>query len=412
MTRFAPFILLLLFVFSSCSNNSNITIETFKVRKGDFKIDLTETGELNATKSLNITSPSISWEFGMLKINQMVEDGTEVIKGDTVALFDPSEVYKVRIDATAEMEIAMAELEKLKAEQALKIEELEADLKINRISYQIAELQLKQAKHESEVAKKEIQLNLEKTQIDLDRANDEIDNQKKIHREEEIQAELKIKQLAAKVTAANETLQKLTIISPGNGIAIVGKNWSTKNKWQVGDQPWSGTPIIQLPDLSEFKVEADINEVDIAKIKVGQDAEIRLDAFSDKVFRGKVASVATLAKFKDDEKAKIKVFPVIIILEDASDELLPGMTVSSRIIIDLIPGVLFVPAEAVFQNGSYDYVWLKSGGQFKKKEITVGQANTDYIIIEKGLEEGDVIALSPPVEEEKEEEKKTQPSND
>lgn len=412
MTRLIPSLLLLLFVFNSCSNKSDIAIETYRVQKGDFKIDLTETGELNATKSSNITSPSISWEFGMLKINQIIEDGTEVNIGDTVALFDPSEVYKVRIDATAEMEIAMAELEKLKAEQSLKIEELEADLKINRINYQIAELNLKQAKHESEVTKKEIQLQLEKTQIDLAKANDEIDNQKKIHREEQIQAELKIKQLAAKVSSANETLQKLTITSPGKGIAIVGKNWSTKNKWQVGDQPWSGSPIILLPDLSEFKVEADINEVDIAKIKVGQDAEIRLDAFSEKVFKGKVVSVATLAKFKDDEKAKIKVFPVTIILNEVSEELLPGMTVSSRIIIDLIPDVLFVPAEAVFQNGSSDYVWLKSGGQFKKKLITLGQANTDYIIIEKGLDEGDVIALSSPVEEEEDAKTKTQPSNE
>lgn len=395
---------ILLTIFTACNNSTDPIIETYTVKKGDFKIDLTETGELNATKSLNITSPAISWRFGMLKINQITEDGTEVSKGDTVALFDPSEVYKAKLDAMAEMEIAKAEFEKQKAEQSLRIEELESDLKINQINYKIAELQLKQATHESDVAKKEIQLNLEKTKIDLDKAQIEIDNQKKIHKEEEIQSQLKIKQLLTKVHEADLTINKLTIVSPGNGIAIVGKNWTTDNKWQVGDQPWSGTPLILLPDLSEFKVETDINEVDIAKIKVGQKAEIRLDAFSDKIFTGKITSVATLAKFKDEKKSKIKVFPVGIILDEVSKELLPGMTVSTRIIIDVIPDVLYIPAEAIFKNGSEDYAWVKSGSQFKKKKIVVGLSNTDFVIVEQGLDEDDVIALSAPEEEKEEKE--------
>jgi HlyD family secretion protein len=393
---------ILLTIFTACKNSSNTIVETFNVKKGDFKIDLTETGELNATSSLNITSPAISWRFGMLKINQIVEDGAEVNKGDTVALFDPSEVFKAKIDAMARMEIAKAEFEKQKAEQSLRIEELESDLKINRINYQIAELQLKQATHESEVTRKEIQLNLDKTKINLDKAKIEIENQKKIHTEEAIQSQLKIKQLKANVNEADLTINKLTVVSPGNGIAIIGKNWSTGNKWQVGDQPWTGTQLILLPDLSKFKVETDINEVDIAKIKVGQKAEIRLDAFSEKIFTGKVTSVATLAKFKDENKSKIKVFPVGIILDEVSKELLPGMTVSTRIIIDVIPDVLYIPAEAIFKNGSNDYVWAKSGSQFKKKEIVTGLANTDYVIIEEGLKEDDIIALSPPEDEDKE----------
>ena len=176
----------------------------------------------------------------------------------------------------------------------------------------------------------------------------------------------------------------------------ISKNWSTNNKWQVGDQPWSGTPIIHLPDLSEYKVEADINEVDIAKIKVGQKAEIRLDAFSDKIFYGEVTSVATLAKFKDEEKSKIKIFPVNIILDETSDDLMPGMTVSSRIIIDNISDVIYMPIEAIFRNGAYDYAYIKSGSNYKKKKVILGLTNTDYVIIKDGLKEGDIVALSAP----------------
>lgn len=378
----------------ACQSGKDATTETCLVKRGEFKIDLMETGELNATNSVNITSPSISWQFGMLKINQIVDDGTEVNKGDTVALFDPSEVFKVKIDATAEMEIAMAELDKLRAEQSLRVEDLEADLKINEINFEIAKIQLAQAKHESEITKKEIQLNLNKTEIDLKKAGVEIENQKKIHKEEEVQALLKIKQLRAKVDEADKTIAKLTVVSPAKGIVIIGKNWSTGNKWQVGDQPWSGTPLIHLPDLTEYKVDVDINEVDVAKIKVGQKAEIRLDAFSDEVYTGRVKTVATLANFKDEKSSKIKVFPTTVILDRTSEDLLPGMTVSSRIIIDKIPDVLYIPIEAVYKNGAIDYVYVKSGSGFEQKEVITGQANTDYVIIDEGLEEGDVLALN------------------
>ncbi len=190
----------------------------------------------------------------------------------------------------------------------------------------------------------------------------------------------------------------MTVISPADGLAILGKNWSTNSKWQVGDQPWSGTPLIQLPDLSEIKVDAEINEVDISKIKTGQKVEVKLDAFSNSSFSGKVTSVATLAKYKDQRKSKIKVFPVAVVLNEISKELMPGMTVNCRIIVDKIDNVFYIPSEAVQNIGSISRVYLKSGSSFQEVEIKTGLVNNDYIIVEDGLKEGDEVALSVPEE--------------
>jgi HlyD family secretion protein len=393
-----PVLILLSIILFSCKQGDNSQTETYIVKKGNFYIDIVETGEINATQSLNISSPALSWRFGALKINYIVDDGKLVNKGDTLVLFDPSEIYKSKIDALAELEIAQAELKKLRAEQASKIQELESSLKINEINFDIAKINLEQASYEAEVTKKEIQLKLEKTEIELKKARAEIQNQQKIHREEVTQSKLKIKQLEANLEEANVTLKKLTVVSPGSGIAIIGKNWSTQNKWQVGDQPWSGTLLIQLPDLTELKVETDINEVDIAKIKKDQEAEIRLDAFSDKMYKGNVIAVATLAKFKDEDKSKIKVFPIEILLKKTSEELLPGMTVSCRIIVDEINDVLFVPLEAIHKEATGSFVFLKSGNSYKKKTIVTGLSNNDYIIVTEGIKEGDNVALSIPAE--------------
>lgn len=391
------FIVIISLIVLGCGSNHDNELDLYTINEGTFSIEIVESGELNATRAINLSSPPLSWRFGVLKINHIVDDGTEVQKGDTVVLFDPSEIFKVKLDRVADLEIAQAELKKLKAEQSSKIQELESNLKISEISYEIAQIRLEQATYEADVTKKEISLNLEKTQIDLKKVRSEIENQKKIHKEEIIQKKLNIDQQRAELNEADRALSLLSLVSPGDGIAVIGRNRRTKLKWQVGDQPWSGTPLILLPDLSELKVETEINEVDIGKIKEGQKAKVRLDAYSDKVFTGTVNTVASLASFKDEKKSKIKIFPVEVILDTVSEELMPGMTVSCRIMIDKIENVMFIPLEALQKNGARSFVYLASGNSFKEQDVSTGLSNNDYIIIEDGLKSGDKISLSVPL---------------
>jgi len=392
-------ILLIVLLLTGCKTKTAREVETCKVKNGLFYIDLVEEGEINATNAINISSPPISWRFGLLKITQILEDGDQIQAGDTAILFDPSEVRKAILDAEAELEIAKAELNKKRAEQASKIEELKANIEISAISHQISEINLEQATFEADITRKEIQLNLDKAKISLDKAREEIKNQQKIHVEEVQQSLLKIKQQETNLGEAEITLEKLTVVSPSAGIAILRKNWWTGNKWQVGDQPWSGNPLIDLPDLSELMVEAEISEIDISKVQVDQKVEIKLDAFSDTVFTGKIITIANLAQFKGGD-SKIKVFPVEILLDGTSEKFLPGMTVSCRIIIDKLDSVLYIPIEALFVDGKKKYVYARSGNSYNKKEVVTGFSNNDFIIIQEGVDQDEVIALSDPFADE------------
>ena len=385
-----------LFIFAvllaACQSRPDAVVETAEVKRGPFFIEVAEEGEIRSTRAVTISSPTIHWQFGMLKIVQIVEDGTEVSQGDIVIRFDPTDVQKALLDAQGNLEIANAEMAKLVAEQESRIQELEADLKISELDYQINEIKLEQATFDSDIARRELKLSLDKAKIALETARDEINNQKLIHREEVRQKEVNIFQLRKNVQEANETLDKLTVASPGNGIAIIRRNWMTDDKWQVGEQPWSGQPLIDLPDMSELKVETEINEVDISKIQLEQKVEIKMDAFSDTIYTGRIMTVAGLAKFKKRE-SKVKVFPVEILLDTASRKFMPGMTVSCRIIVDQIEDALFIPLEGLFQEGNQDYVFARSGGSYKKKNIKTGLANNDFTIVENGLNEGDRISL-------------------
>lgn len=401
------FVLFISLLLGSCSSKTKNAVQTCKVKKGTFDIEVVETGELSAVNAININSPAMSYRYGILKIIKMVNDGEEVKKGDTVVVFDPSEVQKAISDAKAELEIANADVQKLLTEQELRLDELNADLKTASISFEISKIEFELASYESEIRKKEIQLNLDKAKLDLDKASQIISNQKKINIEDLNQANVRIRQLQNNLNDADIVMKSLTVTSPTNGIAIIRYNWSTGNKFQVGDQTWSGNPMVDLPDLSQLKAIAKISEVDISKIKLKQKAIIKLDAFSDTTFNGSVINIANLAIGKTEKTQKIKVFPVEILINGTSKLLMPGMTVNVKIIVDKIPNMLYIPIDAVFKKNNEEYVYIKTSTSFEKRIIETGQINNDYVIINKGIDEGDMLALTDPFEKKEEKQDKT-----
>jgi HlyD family secretion protein len=388
-------IFLMLSILLSCRGKEDADTQVTKVKKGTFMEEITEQGNVEAVNSISVSAPTISYRYGALKIAKIVEDGAEVKKGDTIMIFDPSEIKRSIIQAEQQLEIAKAEYEKLKSTQQSEIEDLESDLELARISQEISKINFETSVYEPEATKKEIKLKLESATIALNRAMEQIENKRVIHREDLIQKSLTIKQLTNTLGEANRSLSSLFVVSPANGIVIKEENWSTSQKWAVGDQPWSGSQIIELPDLSAMRAEVKINEVDVSKIIPGQRVEIRPDAYSDSVYAAKVESVANLAQNKD-YKSKIKIFPVQISISGQSKKLLPGLSVSCRIIVSEIPGVLFIPLESFFKDQLSEYVYLKSGQGFKRRDIKTGAINTDFAIVMEGLRENDIIALSDP----------------
>jgi multidrug efflux pump subunit AcrA (membrane-fusion protein) len=398
---------LLLILLVSCKGKETSDIQVSTVKKGTFMEELTEQGTVEAVNSISVSAPAISYRYGSLKIAKIADDGEEVVKGDTIMIFDPSEIKKAIIQAEQQLEIAKAEYQKLESTQRSEIEDLEADLELARISREISKINAETSIYEPEATKKEIQLKLESATIALNRAQEQIENKKIIHKEDLIQKSLAINQLNSTLDDANSSMNNLFVVSPAEGIVIKEQNWNTDQKWAVGDQPYSGSSIIELPDLSEMRAEVKINEVDVSKVIPGQRVEIRPDAYSDSIFSGKVESVANLAQNKD-YRSKIKIFPVQIRIAGQSKKLLPGLTVSCKIIVSELPDVLFIPLEALFSEQGIDYVYLKAGSGFKRRDIKTGAINTDFAIVTEGLEEGDLIALSDPFLKKEEQKEKNE----
>ncbi len=394
--RTTAILLSLLLPLAACKDKKEREVPHTKVQKGSFYIDIYEEGQIDAVNAITISSPLLPRHMGgMLKISQMVDDGTEVQAGDTVIVFDPSNAEKTIQTYEESLQLALADLEKLLAQQASEMEEMTADLKIAEISHEIAQIQGEQAEYESQVEKEKIKLTLEKADISFIRAKEQVENQRKIQQEDLKQKNVQIEQARERLRQAQKGLEMLYVITPAPGLVIIEQNWSTGTKYQIGDQTWGGNPMMKLPDLSKLMATVKINEVDISKIKKGLDVEIRPDAFSESVFKGKVTSVANLAVDKSRTN-KAKVFPVEIVLNETDKRLAPGNTVSCRILVDKIDDVLFIPTEALMNESGFNFVYKKRATGYERVDVEIGQRNNDYVVITKGLAEGDEVALLDP----------------
>jgi HlyD family secretion protein len=393
-------ILFLLLSMVSCKSRETKEVPTTHVRSGVFTEELFEEGSLRAVNSISINAPSISFRYGGLKITSLVEDGKEVNRGDTLIVFDLSEIEKAIVENEQRLMIANAELEKMLASQQSAIDDLEADLEISRLSHEISRINFEQSVHESEITRQEIALRLENADIALARAKERIENRKRINQEDLFQKNLSIQQLQNILDEAHLAAQSLFVVSPANGIAILEQNWMTQQKWAIGEQPYSGTKLIELPDLAEMLAEIRVNEVDVSKILPGMEVALITDAYSDKTYRGKIMAIANLAQNKDNT-SRIKVFPVQIRITGTSEQLLPGLTVSCRIKIQEIPGVLFIPLEALFREQASEFVYVKSGSGFRRQDVRTGSSNTDLIVVTEGLTGNEELAMADPFPDDK-----------
>ncbi|MCB9208152.1 MAG: efflux RND transporter periplasmic adaptor subunit [Ignavibacteriales bacterium] len=388
-------LILFIFIFASTGSSVDTNIPVFNVKKDVFLISITESGEIKAKNSISIAAPRVR---GSLKIVELVPEGNYVKPGDVVARFDPTEALVKLKDAEAQLEISRSNKAKLEANHQSEMAQMESDLKSAELSFELSKLSLEQMKFEAEAKRREAELQHNKNVLNFEKTKQNFESKKIIQKSEMENMNVEIRQKISELEKAQRDLDALSLTSSADGLVVYGMNWSTGLKFQIGDQPWSGQVIVNLPDLSQMESHTYVNEVDVSKVKVGQKVEVKLDAFQDSVFVGEVSNVARLGKQKDNQST-IKVFDVFVEIKGVSEILKPGMTTSNKIIIDKIDDQIFIPHEALFENEGEFFVYKKDGSGFDDIDVTIGNKSEDFIVVKSGLEDGDVVALRDPNKE-------------
>lgn len=166
-----------------------------------------------------------------------------------------------------------------------------------------------------------------------------------------------------------------------------------------GDSVNSGTAIATL--ITEKKIaEISLNEIDVARVAVGQKATLTFDAFEDLTITGEIAEVDLVGTVSQG----VVNYKVKVAFDTDDDKVRPGMTANASIITDMKQNIVMVPASAVKMQGGISYVEVVDGDNSqnltnqsagvvlatlpRRVEVTTGFTNDESIEIISGLEEG------------------------
>ncbi len=393
--KIAVILLLIAFIFAANyfgSNSVSGDIQTARVERGEIIVSQTESGDLQASKNAIIAVTSRT--RGGLQIIDMIDEGTEVKKGDTLVQFDTKNIEDL-VKSREERLVALEEqLEKLEAQQASRREELYADLKTIKNNYELADLSVENMKYESENKRQEAKLQYDNAKLNYDDQIVKIKNQKIINRVDKNNVLVNIEEAKNNLEWAYNALENLTIRAPGPGLVVYKEHWTFGGyiKVKIGDNIHPYQPLIELPDLSEFQVRLKVNEIDVDKYEMGLEVNVTLDAYPERSFKGIVTEISPLV---EGYMENLRLFNVIITLQEVSPMLRPGMTAKAEICLKKVSDALYVPVESVFEKNGKPVVFVKDSG-YKLREVTIGERNENFIIIKDNLREGDEIALIDP----------------
>ena len=347
-----------------------VTVE--KVTRHDLTSIISASGEVKPKKSINISAhvPGRIIKIGVLE-GQMVKAGDFLLRLDSA-----------QYEANAERDRALIQSDRSQLIQS------EARMKREQSNYE-RQKQL----FDSQLISQE-QLETAKVQYDIARA--------------EVQAfGHQIQQAEASLKSSLDSLSKTVYNSPIDGI-ITSLRVEEGEVAVVGTMNNPGTVLMTIADLSEMEVEVEVDETDVVGVKLGQSANVKVDALPDQTLKGTVTEIGSSAIAKlTTSQQESRDFQVTITLSDPPGSLKPGLSASADIITAEKNDVMAVPISALVlrekpeagaankEKGEEEGVYLMESSRARFQPVTKGIMGGLLIEISSGLREGQEVIVGP-----------------
>lgn len=390
-----------LYIFNELASKSNTEDLYTEVKYGEFEIAVTSTGQLLPEKSLDIKGPEFQGDRDIrgvvIKIQDLIPEGTMVREGDYVATLDRTDVNNALKDESERLTTLLSNLEMKMLDTAVVLNSLRDEIKNQKFIIEEAAMTLRNSKYEPPTRIRQAEIELDKAQRVLEQRERSYTRKLAQSRTDIYNQNYWISRVTKRVNDLEEVLAGFTVTAPASGMVIYKREWRG-NKRKVGStiNPMDRV-VATLPDLSSMISKTYINEIDVSKILPGQKVNIKVDAFPEKAFTGVVSAVANIGeKLPNTED---KVFEIQIKIDGSDPQLRPSMTTWNKIVIKTIREAVYVPIECV-QAGidSIPYVYKKNG---TRQIVLLGESNEKNIIIEKGVEPGTMLFINNPEKSEK-----------
>ena len=388
-------------IISKATAKKDISTLYATAEKGQFEILVTTTGELQAEFSTDIRGPEMTQSRNIrsmdIKIQDLIPEGTEVKEGDYIAALDRTSFDNSLKDELDRLETLNTSYQMKLLDSAVTLSNLRDNIKNQVFSVEEADITLQQSKYEPPTTIRQAEINLDKAKRTLEQMVRSYDLRFQQSKSDIRNSETDISNQRQRVKDLQDVLAKFTITAPSSGMVIYKKD-RTGTKRKIGSSISPFDPVVAtLPDLKSMISKTYVNEIDVSKVKNGQKVSIIVDAFPERVYSGSVTAVANIGEQLPNADAKV--FEVQIKVDGSDPILRPSMTTGNKIVTKTIDNVIFIPLECV-QTGedSIPNVYLKNG---TKHIVVLGESNENNVIVDQGLDPGNVLYLSTPQNPEK-----------
>ena len=208
--------------------------------------------------------------------------------------------------------------------------------------------------------------------------------------------------LTLQLQRAKDDLTKTTIAAPVGGLVVLapqGESQGNTHLPRPGDFVSQGREMAELVSLARMQVKLELDQKQITGVRMGQPAEVTIQALPGTVLRGRVAAIGQTARRPPIQGwqgvSAAATFPVTVDLPLTGKILIrPGMLADVRLVSQRIEKAVVVPSSCIFRDGKQPVVFAVRDGAFVRVPVTLGAANGEYTQIVAGLEAGERIALN------------------
>jgi HlyD family secretion protein len=330
------------------SRKGVVPVQTGKVSKQDIAATVTASGEVKPKTFANVGANA----FGRI-VKLYVKEGDHVKRGQLLAQLEnvqpEADVAATKAQLEASRTDAVAADAGLKTAQA-DLNRAQADTERTRLDYQRAE----------ELFKAQL---IPKAEYDSKKAaydSAAASSEQAIARIAQAKAQMdssngRIRQMAATLRRASDVLSKTTYGAPFDGV-VTNLPVREGETVVVGIQNSPGSTLMTVADLSIVTAEVKVDETDIVNVKIGQPAEVTIDAIPKKKFKGTVTEIGNNAVLRSSGVStaqtvggsqEAKDFKVVVTLQDPPENLRPGLSATAKITTATKPSVLAIPIQAL-----------------------------------------------------------------
>lgn len=376
-------------------------VPTLRVRKQDYVVSVTASGEMTGFDTQTVAAPMVQWE-GSMKVAAVAEEGTIVQPGDVLVKIDSTAAAQSLVQKRNTVRSFETQISRSGKDAETEARVMEYDRRLAEAGVAYADSHVR--RDPDIFSKWEIQESI--LSAALARYRKENQERKGGVREELSRAdrgilEIQRNKARARVTTVEEALSSMVVKAPIEGVIFHLAGWMSKLR--AGAEVWPGQPLVEIASLRHFQGKLGVLETDITGIAEGTRVRATLDALPDVVLAGKVTRMGKVAEpLTEDDPRK---FFTCGVTWDVDPGLLarlkPGLRFRAEIEVAVRRGAVVLPRCAVVKKDSAFTVFVKGGPKgYTERTVTLRDGDHGFFVVE-GLREGEKVCLRHPFEKQK-----------